>query len=121
MTNIEKAEILDECINAIEKQKYISEFNNGGYSYSSNLTNIFDILDDEEYRNMYNENSGKYDKKNLEQNVDPSTYDLIECIIYFNWVWHVEGSGMASGIIKRRIEQGIYLNALKRFKELLSK
>lgn len=121
MNKEEKIRILNENIYAIENQKYMSEFVGGGYGYSENLTSIFDILNDEEYRDIYNENMGKYDKRNLEQNIDPDEYTMIECIVYFNWVWHVDGSGMATGLIKRRIEQGIYLKALKRFRKLLDK
>lgn len=116
---MKKIKILNENIYAIENQKYMSEFVGGGYSYSENLTSIFDILNDEEYRDIYNENMGKYDKRNLEQNIDPDEYTMIECIVYFNWVWHVDGSGMATGLIGRRIKEGKYLKALKRFKTLI--
>src|SRR5574344_1404095 len=99
MIKEEKIKILNQNIEAIENQKYMSEFVGGVYSYSENLTSIFGVLDDKDYRDIYNENIGKYDKRNLEQNVDPDEYTLIECIVYFNWVWHADGSGMATGLI----------------------
>lgn len=120
MTNKEKIEILDENINAIERNEYRSEIESFSFvSYSPNITSIFKILKEKDYNELYIQNFDDYDKKYLEQQVDPSTYSLVECIIYFNWLWYVEGSGLATGIIGGRIRDGRYLKALKRFKEIL--
>lgn len=114
--------ILDESINAIEKKNYEAKFINGGYSYSDNLTCIFKILSESEYRNIFGQSIAHYSynyKKYLEKVVDPDEYTFEECIIYFNWLWHVEGTGLSSGIIMKRIEQGKYLKALLKFKNYI--
>ena len=68
---------------------------------------------------MYEDNLILYNKKELEQNKDPDTYSLIECIVYFNWVWHVEGSRLAVGLIMMRIKNGKYLKTLKQLRKLI--
>lgn len=119
MTKEEKIKILDDQIYNIEKGNWSSEFVGGGYSYSKEITYIFELLQIDEYRKMYEDNFELYNKKELEQKKDPETYSLIECIVYFNWVWHIEGSGLVSGIVKSRIENGKYLKALKQLKKLI--
>ena len=117
-------ELLKKIINDVETKNYSINFNNGGlgsYHYSDEITNLFKILDDDYIRNIYNENIGEYNydsKKELDQNTEPESYSLVDCGIYFNWIWHLE-SGIAVGIVKRRIEEGKYLRALKKFYELI--
>lgn len=118
MNKEEKLIIIEENIKAIENNQVEFQFINGGYSYSSNLTSLFSVLN--EYSELYLNAHYSYDKKrDLEKNIDPESYSLIDCVVYFDWVWHVEGSGLATGIIKKNLENGNYLKALKRFKTLM--
>jgi len=119
MTKEEKIKILDKQIDNIEKGNWSADFDGYGYRYSKEITDIFELLQIDEYRKMYEDNSILYNKKELEQNKDPDTYSLIECIVYFNWVWHVEGSRLAVGLIMMRIRNGKYLKALKQLRKLI--
>ena len=117
-------ELLKKIIDDIENKNYTIEFNNGGlgsYHYSNEITNLFKILEDDDIRKIYDENISNYSydsKKELDQKTDPESYSLVDCIIYFNWVWHLE-SGIAVGIVKKRIDEGKYLKVLKKLYEYL--
>lgn len=114
-------EILKQAINNIENDNYICEYRNGGYYYSKEITNIFMILNDETIKKIFDDNIEKYTfdlKKKLDQEMEPESFSLEECIIYFNWLWHLE-AGRAVGIVSKRIKEGKYLRALKRFYEVI--
>lgn len=118
----EKIKILDEVIDNIENNNYSSELIGYGISYSKEITRIFDLLNHKDINKIFIKSLDEYSfdrKKELEKNTDPEKYDLIDCVVYFNFIWHLEGSGISSGIVNNRIEQGKYLRALKQFKSLL--
>ena len=107
--------LLGTIIQNLAQDNYSYEFVNGGYSYSSEITDIFKVLNDERLKKVYDENISNYDskaKKELIQKKDPLTFTFVESVIYVNWLWHLE-SGMATGIILKRIEDLKYLYALK--------
>jgi len=118
MTKEEKIKILDDLIHNIETDNWSSTYN-GGVSYSKEITDIFKLLNLDEYENIYGENHMFYNEKELEKNKDAETYSLIECIVYFNYIWHVDGSCLASGLVENRIKNGKYLKVLKQLKKLL--
>lgn len=114
-------ELLKNNIENIENENYTIEFDALAYKYSDEITDIFKVLDDEKIRKIYDDNIQNYSydmKKELDQKTDPDTYSLIDCIIYFNWIWHLE-SGIAVGIVMRRIKEGKYIKALRRLYELI--
>jgi len=109
-------EILKTIITDLAEENYSYEFINGGYSYSTEITNIFKVLNDEKIKKVYDENISNYDsksKKELIQKKDPLKFTFEESIIYINWLWHLEGSGLATGIILKHIENLKYIYALK--------
>ena len=119
---MDKKEVLKNVIENVRKGNYSTKINNFvSYDYSKELTDLFDILKEPEIWQIYLDNKDNYsydDKKKLDQKTDPSTYSLEDCIVYFNWIWYLE-SGIATGIVGKRIEEGKYLKALERFYELL--
>ena len=113
--------MLDQIISDIENGNYTMEFKNGGYSYSNEITNLFEILRADEFKKIFDENIEEYtfdDKKRLDQQTDPETYNLIDCVIVLNWIWHVE-NGIAVGTIAKKINNGTYLKTLKQFRKLM--
>lgn len=115
-------ELLKTIIDNIESNNYSYDCSNGGFSYSKEITAVFKILNDDSIRKIYDENIDNYtynDKKELDQKRNPKSYSLVDCVIYFYWVWHLDGSGIASGIIFRRIKEGKYLEALKRLYDVI--
>ncbi len=117
MSKDDMLKVLDESIIAIENNKYKAEFINGGYSYSDNLTNIIKLL--EIYQKLYFNKGMDLNKTKLIKNNNQDNFNLLECIVYFSYLWHLEGSGISVGIIYNRIKTGQYLKALKRFEKLL--
>lgn len=119
----DKINLLNELISNIENQNWSYTFESSGfYSYSEEITRVFDFLSFEDINKIYEDNISKYDyesKKRLDQKSNPSDFSLIDCIIYFNWIWHIEGSGIAGGIINSRINNGNYLLALKKTRDLI--
>jgi hypothetical protein len=114
-------EELKKIIENIEKENYSYKFESLAYSYSDEITDLFKVLDDERIRKIFDDNCSKYSydiKKELDQKKEPESYSLIDCVMYFNWIWHLE-AGIAVGIVLKRIKEGKYLRALKRFYELV--
>lgn len=106
----------------LSSQNYSYEFANDVYIYSNEITEIFMVLNDENIKRIYDENISNYNSKAQKalDKKDPLTFTLAECIIYLNWLWHLEGSGKMVGIILKRIEDNRYLYTLKRLYDLYS-
>ena len=118
---INNKELLKIMINNINNENYSYEFKNGGYVYSSEITDIFKILNNAKFKKIYDDNISNFDikaQKKLEKK-DPLTFTLEECIIYFNYLWHLEGTGLASGIILKRIEDNRYMFTLGKLYNLI--
>lgn len=115
-------EILKTNMLNLSSQNYSYEFANDVYIYSNEITEIFMVLNDENIKRIYDENISNYDSKAQKalDKKDPLTFTLAECIIYLNWLWHLEGSGKMVGIILKRIEDNRYLYTLKRLYDLYS-
>lgn len=118
MNKEQKLKIIESNISTLENNGLNPVFKNGGYSYSKNITNIFTLLD--EYSEKYYKFEPAINKKNevKMQNCNFENYALMDCIYYFNTIWHLE-TGIAVGIVISRVESGEYLKALKRFKNLI--
>ena len=43
----------------------------------------------------------------------------MECIVYLNWLWHIDGSGILTGIIYTKIKNGKYILLLERIKDCI--
>ena len=114
-------ELLKKTVNDIYNKNYTYEFINGGYSYSSELTDIFILLNNKKYKKIYDDNISNYNKKALKalDKKDPFTFTLEECIIYLNYLWHLEGTGLASGIILKRLEDNRYIFTLGKLSSLI--
>lgn len=115
-------EFLKTNIINLASQNYSYEFINGGYKYSNEITEIFIVLNDDNIKRIYDENISNYDSKAQKalEKKDPLTFTLAECIIYLNWLWHLEGSGKMIGIILKRIEDNRYIYTLKRLYDLFN-
>lgn len=114
-------EFLNNIISNIENNNYSYEYVNGGYHYSYEITDIFKVLELDEFRKMFYNNINNYsydDKNKLEREKNPEEYSLIDCVIVLNWIWHVE-SGIGTGIIVSKLKNGSYLKTIVRFKSLL--
>lgn len=112
---------LDQIISNIENGNYSYDFINGGYHYSKEITDLFEILQSDKYKTIFDDNIEFYsymEKKELDQKINPEQYTLIDCIIVLNWIWHVE-AGIAVGTIMKKLKDGSYLKTLKQFRKLM--
>ena len=121
---MKKKECIDwllKIINDIRNENYAIEFINGGYSYSKEITTISKILDTSYFQNVLDENYSTYkiSGKNLNNIEDISSFSLMECIVYLNWLWHIDGSGILTGIIYTKIKNGKYILLLERIKDCI--
>ena len=121
---VKKKECIDlllKIINDIRNENYAIEFINGGYSYSKEITTISKILDTSYFQNVLDENYSTYkiSGKNLNNIEDISSFSLMECIVYLNWLWHIDGSGILTGIIYTKIKNGKYILLLERIKDCI--
>ena len=107
MKKKECIDLLLKIINDIRNENYAIEFINGGYSYSKEITTISKILDTSYFQNVLDENYSTYkiSGKNLNNIEDISSFSLMECIVYLNWLWHIDGSGILTGIIYTKIKK----------------
>ena len=121
MKNKEFIDLLLKIINDIRNENYAIEFINGGYSYSKEITTISKILDTSYFQNVLDENYSTYkiSGKNLNNIEDISSFSLMECIVYLNWLWHIDGSGILTGIIYTKIKNGKYILLLERIKDCI--
>lgn len=121
MKKKECIDLLLKIINDIRNENYAIEFINGGYSYSKEITTISKILDTSYFQNVLDENYSTYkiSGKNLNNIEDISSFSLMECIVYLNWLWHIEGSGILTGIIYTKIKNGKYILLLERIKDCI--
>ena len=121
MTKKECIDLLVKIINDIRNENYAIEFINGGYSYSKEITTISKILDTSYFQNVLDENYSTYkiSGKNLNNIEDISSFSLMECIVYLNWLWHIDGSGILTGIIYTKIKNGKYILLLERIKDCI--
>ena len=121
MKKKECIDLLLKIINDIRNENYAIEFINGGYSYSKEITTISKILDTSYFQNVLDENYSTYkiSGKNLNNIEDISSFSLMECIVYLNWLWHIDGSGILTGIIYTKIKNGKYILLLERIKDCI--
>lgn len=105
---------LIEASKEIDDEKYECEFNNGGYSYSGNVKVTLDYLDTID---VIDRKSAEY-RENLIKEKDPEEFTYDDCIIYFDYLWHLE-AGQAVGIVKKELENGRYSKALKRLAKII--
>lgn len=121
MKKKECIDLLLKIINDIRNESYAIEFINGGYSYSKEITTISKILDTSYFQNVLDENYSTYkiSGKNLNNIEDISSFSLMECIVYLNWLWHIDGSGILTGIIYTKIKNGKYILLLERIKDCI--
>ena len=121
MKKKECIDLLLKIINDIRNENYAIEFINGGYSYSKEITTISKILDTSYFQNDLDENYSAYkiSGKNLNNIEDISSFSLMECIVYLNWLWHIDGSGILTGIIYTKIKNGKYILLLERIKDCI--
>ena len=121
MKKKECIDLLLKIINDIRNENYAIEFINGGYSYSKEITTISKILDTSYFQNVLDENYSTYkiSGKNLNNIEDISSFSLMECIVYLNWLWHIDGSGILTGIIYTKIKNGKYILLLERMKDCI--
>lgn len=121
MKKKECIDLLLKIINDIRNENYAIEFINGGYSYSKKITTISKILDTSYFQNVLDENYSTYkiSGKNLNNIEDISSFSLMECIVYLNWLWHIDGSGILTGIIYTKIKNGKYILLLERIKDCI--
>ena len=121
MKKKECIDLLLKIINDIRNENYAIEFINGGYSYSKEITTISKILDTSYFQNVLDENYSTYkiSGKNLNNIEDISSCSLMECIVYLNWLWHIDGSGILTGIIYTKIKNGKYILLLERIKDCI--
>ena len=121
MKKKECIDLLLKIINDIRNENYAIEFINGGYSYSKEITTISKILDTSYFQNVLDENYSTYkiSGKNLNNIEDISSFSLMECIVYLNWLWHIDGSGILTGIIYTKIKNGKYMLLLERIKDCI--
>ena len=121
MKKKECIDLLLKIINDIRNENYAIEFINGGYSYSKEITTISKILDTSYFQNVLDENYSTYkiSGKNLNNIEDISSFSLMECIVYLNWLWHIDGSGILTGIIYTKIKHGKYILLLERIKDCI--
>ena len=121
MKKKECIDLLLKIINDIRNENYAIEFINGGYSYSKEITTISKILDTSYFQNVLDENYSAYkiSGKNLNNIEDISSFSLMECIVYLNWLWHIDGSGILTGIIYTKIKNGKYILLLERIKDCI--
>ena len=121
MKKKECIDLLLKIINDIRNENYAIEFINGGYSYSKEITTISKILDTSYFQNVLDKNYSTYkiSGKNLNNIEDISSFSLMECIVYLNWLWHIDGSGILTGIIYTKIKNGKYILLLERIKDCI--
>ena len=121
MKKKECIDLLLKIINDTRNENYAIEFINGGYSYSKEITTISKILDTSYFQNVLDENYSTYkiSGKNLNNIEDISSFSLMECIVYLNWLWHIDGSGILTGIIYTKIKNGKYILLLERIKDCI--
>ena len=121
MKKKECIDLLLKIINDIRNENYAIEFINGGYSYSKEITTISKILDTSYFQNVLDENYSTYkiSGKNLNNIEDISSFSLMECIVYLNWLWHIDGLGILTGIIYTKIKNGKYILLLERIKDCI--
>ena len=121
MKKKECIDLLLKIINDIKNENYVIEFINGGYSYSKEITTISKILDTSYFQNVLDENYSTYkiSGKDLNNIEDISSFSLMECIVYLNWLWHIDGSGILTGIIYTKIKNGKYILLLERIKDCI--
>ena len=79
------------------------------------------LLNNEKIKKIYDDNITDYNSKEQKKldKKDPMTFTIEECIIYLNYLWHLEGTGIATGIILKRLEDNRYLFTLGRLYTLL--
>lgn len=108
-------------INDIKNNNFKIEFENGRYTYFREITSIFEILEDDYFKNILkaSRNAHKVGGRVLNNIEDISSLDMAECIIYLDWLWHVDGSGIATGMIYKKIKSGRYALLLERLKECI--
>ena len=121
MKKKECIDLLLKIINDIRNENYAIEFINGGYSYSKEITTISKILDTSYSQNVLDENYSTYkiSGKNLNNIEDISSFFFFECIVYLNWLWHIDGLGILTGIIYTKIKNGKYILLLERIKDCI--
>ena len=113
-TNIK--ELLKTIIVNLAEENYSYKFVNGGYNYSKEITDIFKVINDDKLHKVYEEkilNYNSKEKKELIEKKDPLKFNYVESIVYINWLWHLEGTGLATGIVLNHIKNMKYLYALK--------
>ena len=103
---------LKNYIKNIETKNYSIELVDGYYSYSKEITIIFEILKNQEFKNIKNINYNDIKEKDI------NLYTLDECISYLNYIWHIEAT-ICPGIVMKKIKTGDYLKCIHRLKKLL--
>ena len=121
MENKTYLDLLLKMINDIKNNTFKLEFENGRYTYYREITSIFEILEDDYFKNILkaSRNAHKVGGRVLNNIEDISSLDMAECIIYLDWLWHVDGSGIATGMIYKKIKSGRYALLLERLKECI--
>ena len=121
LSNKEKIRKIDDIIKNIKNNRYSYKFNGFNYEYSNEITEIIDVLSSDDYEMIFFENYNKHNKKELVLNIGSREYNIDECILCLNHLWHMEGSGLAGGIILKEIESGRYIYLLENFKKMIEK
>ena len=121
MENKKYINLLLKMINDIKNNNFKIEFESGRYTYSKEITSIFEILEDDYFKNILkgSRNTHKVRGKVLNNVENSSSLDIVECIIYLDWLWYGDGSGIATGMVYKKIKSGKYTLLLERFKECI--